>query len=111
MEKPTVMICGYCQKQFPAVDAQVFAHKDEINFSHGLCGRHSLEMFKQLPSATPEKVAAKIAQLEANKAKLVPDLAERTDLQTMYAQGVFTEEQLLKRFTERLQKLANILKD
>ena len=107
--KPFVSMCSYCQKEFPDVDKSVRDNQNRINFSHGICKRHSGEMLKQM-GKTPEQIQAFLAKMDGK----VPDLKERSDLKDLYSKGIFTKEdfaqaqQSQQKLTERLKRLANI---
>lgn len=108
-DKPFVVMCSYCQKEFPEVDKQVRAHEREINFSHGICRRHSADMLRQM-GKTPEQIASFMQKTDGK----TPDLKERSDLLKLYSQGIFTQQQLQQaqnesqKFMARLKELANI---
>ena len=104
MNKPFVIICAWCQKEFPSVDSAVKKEHPlgRITFSHGVCNRHfTKEMSQYLP---PDKLKASIEKMD-REGKGAPDLAEHPELVQAYSQGNFLPQQPLK---ERLQKLANI---
>lgn len=116
-DKPFVALCSYCQKEHPEVGKQVQAQSKEVNFSHGICKRHSVEMMKQM-GLPPDKIQAKLQSMYSGDKPGLPDLSQRPDLVKLYSMGIFTKEQLEKarqesqqkkaELTERLQKLAGI---
>lgn len=113
MDKPFVAICSYCQKENPAVDSAVKSHEKDINFSHGICKRHTLEMLKQM-NMPEDKIQAFMAKVGVS----VSDLKENPELAKSYSKGIFTPQQIQQsgqgqkdensQITERLQVLAGI---
>ena len=104
--KPFVVICAWCQKQFPTVDA---AFKKEsslgrIRFNHGMCKRHFEE--EMAPFSSPDQIKLSLEKIY-KEGKMAPDLVENPELVQAYSQGNFLPQQSLK---ERFQKLANIKK-
>lgn len=89
VDKPTVVICAWCQKQFPSVNTAVQQLGKEYNFSHGICKRHKAEVLGKPDPKVPDPL----------------DLQQHPDLIQAYSQGHFLPQEQLK---ERLQKLANI---
>lgn len=101
MKKQIISICAYCQHEFPALNSAVQKAEQNINFSHGVCLRHSVTMLKQI-GRTPEQI---IAFLKKNQqTPFLPDLSKHPELVKAYSQGNFHPQDM----KERLKELANI---
>lgn len=122
----TVMICAWCQginnpgfeafskgidprllKELRIVDfrVRIRARKKDVSFSHGMCPIHQKQVYAQLGKTPPKSDQS------------IPSLLTDTELRRQYMRGIFTEEdkriaqQSQQQLRERLQKLANIIKD
>lgn len=128
---PQVSICAFCQQEYPDVNQQVKKADLEknINFSHGYCARHFYIELKK--AQIPDKAAAE--SVTRRKGQLAPDLSQNPELVKLYSQGIFTKSEVQKMqqppqqssdqqpvaqsplklipLKERLQKLANIIKN
>lgn len=73
-DKPKVRMCSWCQrindtknskysigvdpeilKELELVDKQVKANKNNFEFTHGICVRHLIQTYKDIPGMTDEK--------------------------------------------------------
>lgn len=105
MEKPFIKICGYCQKEFPEVDRQVKSHTHDIDFSHGICQRHSIEFLKAANYSNDQ-----IKDIISKKRESITyDLEKHPELVDLYSNGIFDKNP--NAINERLKKLANIIID
>jgi len=91
--KPLVALCDWCQSGYPAITAQIKQHKNDYNFSHGICRRHSALLLKKpYDPFEPDPL----------------DLEKHPELVKAYSEGNFSPFNITLK--ERLQKLSNIKK-
>lgn len=97
MDKSFIRICANCQKEFPEVDSAVKGSLDRINFSHGVCERHSMEMLKQMGKDDSEiQLILQRMRERRGSNPPVPDLKEHPEIVKQYSQGIFTPEDYKK---------------
>jgi hypothetical protein len=108
-----VMICAYCQQDFPEIDKKIretMNTRKDIGFSHGICRRHFAELLKDSGASDGEIKS----ELDSVKEAGVPDLKQHPELVKQYSQGNFTPEDYKKdqfstSLKEAFQKRANII--
>ena len=119
-----VVVCMYCQKEFPAVDAAIQNtiqkyHKEfgrdggPMYFSHGYCIRHNIAVGKDA-GMSDEEIKSSMSRAKTS----APDLQEHPELVKLWSAGIFTKEQQQSQqtqqaaensvITERFKKLAGI---
>jgi hypothetical protein len=109
MEKPFILICAWCQKEHPDVNAAVKkeAPLQRVTFSHGICPRHFVAQCRDM-GLPEEKIQADLEKMKRSGNKSSPDLAQHPELIQAYSEGNFLPPQ--QGLRERFQKLANIKK-
>ena len=86
MNKPFVKMCMMCQSEFPEVGAAVQRASKQINFSHGVCIRHNIEVLKKRGKHSEEQLKQYASKLTGE----TPDLKQHPELVKAYSQGIFT---------------------
>lgn len=126
LEQPehTVTLCMYCEQEFPKVREMVRAAmaqhggiEGKINYSHGYCLRHYMDVLNKYGTGTPEQKAAKVKEMQTDH-RDAPDLRQHPELVAWYSRGIFTPEQMQaaqqqqqqsnQDLKERFQKLAGL---
>jgi len=94
-----------CQAEFPEVGAAVQRASKQIDFSHGVCIRHNIEVLKKRGKHSEEQLKQYASKLTGE----TPDLKQHPELVKAYSQGIFTEinETMIN---ETIDKLSNIVR-
>lgn len=107
-----IQVCGYCiqelEKQHAGLKQQLqaaVAAKGDV-LSHGTCVNHMIENFRA--AGFPEdKIQQSVQKLAGHQAP--PDLRQHPEILQQYLQG--QQQAVAESLKERLQKLANIVKE
>lgn len=139
MAKEMVVICAWCQqindkgmekfaetvpdeikKEMQVVSDQVKANHEKYTFSHGTCLPHLIQMYRDMPNMTQEKLDGIIQKFKGQTPPvcLVCDTEQSKALRHAYMKGLFTVEDMKnalqaqkdqeQKLTERFQVLAGI---